>query len=57
MIGIEEVMKNVFVMLFILMIFGYDVFDLLEVVFEFMVDVGIKKGEKIDYVIMCDSEV
>ncbi|WP_426623458.1 type I restriction endonuclease [Leifsonia sp. McL0607] len=36
---------------------GYDVFNPLEVVPEFIADVGIKKGEKIDYAIMRDGEV
>ncbi|TAM68653.1 MAG: restriction endonuclease [Microbacteriaceae bacterium] len=35
----------------------YDVFDPREVVPEFTADVGLKKGEKIDYAIMRDSEV
>lgn len=56
-IGTEEATKNAFVMPFISTILGYDVFDPLEVVPEFTADVGIKKGEKIDYAIMRDAEV
>lgn len=37
---------------FISTILGYDVFNPLEVVPEFIADVGVKKGEKIDYAIM-----
>ena len=53
----EEAAKNAFVMPFISMILGYDVFDPLEVVPEFTADVGIKKGEKVDYAIMRGGEV
>lgn len=56
-IGTEEATKNAFVMPFISTILGYDVFDPLEVVPEFTADVGTKKGEKVDYAIMRDSEV
>lgn len=56
-IGTEEATKNAFVMPFISSILGYDVFDPLEVVPEFTADVGIKKGEKVDYAIMRDGEV
>jgi len=56
-IGTEEATKNAFVMPFISTILGYDVFDPLEVVPEFTADVGIKKGEKVDYAIMHDGEV
>lgn len=48
----EEATKNAFVMPFISTILGYDVFNPLEVVPEFTADVGVKKGEKIDYAIM-----
>jgi predicted type IV restriction endonuclease len=53
----EEAAKNAFVMPFISMILGYDVFDPLEVIPEFTADVGIKKGEKVDYAIMRAGEV
>jgi hypothetical protein len=56
-IGTEEATKNAFVMPFISSILGYDVFDPMEVVPEFTADVGIKRGEKIDYAIMRDGEV
>ena len=35
---------------------GYDVFNPLEVVPEFIADIGIKKGEKVDYAIMKDGQ-
>ena len=53
----EEATKNAFIMPFISTILGYDVFDPLEVVPEFTADVGLKRGEKIDYAIMRDGEV
>ena len=53
----EEAAKNAFVMPFIATVFGYDVFDPREVVPEFTADVGVKKGEKVDYAIMRDNEV
>ena len=56
-IGTEEATKNAFVMPFIATILGYDVFDPLEVIPEFTADVGIKRGEKVDYAIVRDGEV
>ncbi|NUL45558.1 restriction endonuclease [Cellulosimicrobium funkei] len=53
----EEATKNALVMPFISTILGYDVFNPLEVVPEFTADVGIKKGEKIDYAIVHDGEI
>ncbi|WP_394215384.1 type I restriction endonuclease [Brachybacterium vulturis] len=53
----EEATKNAFVMPFIASILGYDVFDPLEVVPEFTADVGVKRGEKVDYAIVRDNEV
>lgn len=53
----EEATKNAFVMPFISSILGYDVFNPLEVVPEFVADVGVKKGEKVDYAIMREGEV
>lgn len=53
----EEATKNAFVMPFISTVLGYDVFDPLEVVPEFTADVGVKRGEKVDYAIMRDGEV
>jgi predicted type IV restriction endonuclease len=46
----EEATKNAFV-LPMLQSLGYDVFDPTEVVPEFIADIGIKKGEKIDFAI------
>ncbi|MEP7219297.1 MAG: type I restriction endonuclease, partial [Bacteroidota bacterium] len=51
----EEATKNAFVLPFIHAL-GYDVFNPLEVVPEFTADVGIKKGEKVDYAIFHDSK-
>ncbi len=53
----EEATKNAFVMPFISTILGYDVFNPAEVVPEFTADVGVKKGEKIDYAIVHDEKV
>jgi predicted type IV restriction endonuclease len=51
----EEATKNAFIMPFI-MALGYDVFNPLEVVPEYVADIGIKKGEKVDYAILKDGE-
>lgn len=51
----EEATKHSLVMPFINML-GYDVFNPLEVVPEFNADLGIKKGEKIDYAIMKNNQ-
>ncbi|MGO4382758.1 type I restriction endonuclease [Specibacter sp. RAF43] len=53
----EEATKNAFIMPFISAVLGYDVFNPLEVVPEFTADVGIKRGEKIDYAIMRDGVI
>ncbi|PWJ53915.1 hypothetical protein CLV98_12031 [Dyadobacter jejuensis] len=50
----EEATKNAFIMPF-LQTLGYDVFNPLEVVPEFICDIGTKKGEKIDYAIFRDG--
>jgi hypothetical protein len=50
----EEATKNAFIMPF-LQTLGYDVFNPLEVVPEFVTDIGTKKGEKIDYAIFKDG--
>jgi hypothetical protein len=47
----EEATKNALIMPFIKLL-GYDVFDPFEVNPEFVADIGIKKGEKVDYAIM-----
>ncbi|MCJ8208477.1 type I restriction endonuclease [Mucilaginibacter sp. RS28] len=51
----EEATKNALIMPFI-QIMGYDVFNPFEVNPEFIADIGIKKGEKVDYAIMRDGE-
>jgi len=51
----EEATKNAFIMPFIQAL-GYDVFNPLEVIPEFTADIGIKKGEKVDYAIMKDDQ-
>jgi hypothetical protein len=52
----EEATKNALVMPFIA-ILGYDIFDPTEVIPEFIADVGIKKGEKVDYAIKKDGKI
>lgn len=52
----EEATKNALVMPFIAAL-GYDVFNPKEVIPEFIADVGMKKGEKVDYAIMHEGEV
>lgn len=52
----EEATKTALVLPFIAAL-GYDVFDPTEVVPEFIADVGIKKGEKVDYAIKRDGEI
>ncbi len=47
----EEATKNAFIMPFIQAL-GYDVFNPVEVVPEYITDLGTKKGEKIDYAIL-----
>jgi len=46
----EEATKNAIVMPF-LRVLGFDVFDPTQVIPEFVADIGLKKGEKIDYAI------
>ncbi|HET9142336.1 type I restriction enzyme HsdR N-terminal domain-containing protein [Actinophytocola sp.] len=53
----EEATKNAFVMPFISTVLGYDVFNPTEVIPEFTADVGLKRGEKIDYAIAHDGQV
>lgn len=50
----EEATKNALIMPFIQLL-GYDVFNPFEVNPEFVADIGIKKGEKVDYAIMKDG--
>lgn len=54
-ISTEEATKNAFIMPFIQSL-GYDVFNPIEVVPEFISDIGLKKGEKIDYAIFRDGK-
>lgn len=51
----EEATKNAFIMPF-LQALGYDVFNPFEVVPEFISDIGLKKGEKIDYAIFKEGK-
>lgn len=51
----EEATKNAFIMPF-LQSLGYDVFNPTEVMPEFISDIGLKKGEKIDYAIFRDGK-
>lgn len=50
----EEATKNGLIMPFINAL-GYDVFNPLEVIPEFVADIGTKKGEKVDYAIIKDG--
>lgn len=51
----EESTKHAFVLPFI-HVLGYDAFNPLEVVPEFTADIGLKKGEKVDYAIFQNGE-
>lgn len=51
----EEATKNAFIMPFIAAL-GYDVFNPLEVTPELNADIGLKKGEKVDYAILKDGK-
>lgn len=51
----EQATKSAFIMPF-LQLLGYDVFSPLEVVPEYTADVGIKKGEKVDFAILRDGQ-
>lgn len=51
----EEATKSALIMPFFQLL-GYDVFNPLEFMPEFTADVGIKKGEKVDYAIMLDGK-
>lgn len=55
MIQTEEATKNAMIMPFI-QILGYNVFDPTEVTPELVADVGIKKGEKVDYAILKEGQ-
>lgn len=51
----EEATKNALILPFFQKL-GYDVFNPLEFTPEFIADVGIKKGEKVDYAIITDDQ-
>ncbi|MEK6967406.1 MAG: type I restriction endonuclease [Nanoarchaeota archaeon] len=55
MIQTEEATKNAFIMPFIGAL-GYNVFDPTEVTPELNADIGLKKGEKVDYAILRDGK-
>ncbi len=55
LIQTEEATKNSMIMPLI-QILGYNVFDPLEVTPELVADVGLKKGEKVDYAILKDGK-
>lgn len=55
MLPTEEATKNALIMPFFQLL-GYDVFNPLEFLPEFTADVGIKKGERVDYAIMLDGQ-
>lgn len=50
----EEATKTALILPFFQLL-GYDVFNPMEVVPEYIADIGIKKGEKIDYALLKDS--
>ncbi|MFA5817378.1 MAG: type I restriction endonuclease [Bacteroidales bacterium] len=51
----EEAAKNAFVLPFLQAI-GYDIFNPGEVIPEYTADIGLKKGEKVDYAILKDGQ-
>ena len=55
-IATEEATKTSFIMPFIKEL-GFDVFDATEVIPEYTADMGIKKGEKVDYAISIDDKI
>lgn len=52
----EEATKNALILPFIHLL-GYDIFDPNDVTPEFIADVGIKKGEKVDYAVKLDGKI
>ena len=52
----EEATKNAIVMPF-LRTLGFDVFDPTQVIPEFVADVGLKKGEKVDYAVKVGDRI
>ena len=55
LIQTEEATKNSMIMPLIQLL-GYNVFDPLEVTPEFVADIGTKKGEKVDYAILLNGK-
>lgn len=53
----EEATKTAFIMPFIGNVLGYDIFNPNEVIPEFTADIGVKKGEKVDYALVLDDQV
>ncbi|MCI1934739.1 MAG: type I restriction endonuclease [Atopobiaceae bacterium] len=53
----EEATKTAFIMPFIGNVLGYDIFNPNEVIPEFTADVGVKKGEKVDYALVLNDQV
>lgn len=51
----EEATKTALIMPFLILL-GYDVFNPLEVIPEYICDIGTKKGEKVDYAIFKDGK-
>nr|DAW55151.1 MAG TPA: hypothetical protein [Caudoviricetes sp.] len=49
----EEATKTAFILPFISTVLGYDIFNPQEVIPEYTADVGVKRGEKVDYAVMC----
>ncbi len=56
-IDTEEATKTAIVLPFISQVLGYDVFDPTEVIPEYTCDVGMKKGEKVDFAIAKNGEI
>lgn len=53
----EEATKTAFILPFISTVLGYDIFNPQEVIPEYTADVGVKRGEKVDYAVMDGGEV
>ena len=52
----EEATKTAFIIPFISTVLGYDVTDPREVIPEYTADIGIKKGEKVDFAIKSGND-
>ena len=53
----EEATKTAFILPFISTVLGYDIFNPQEVIPEYTADVGVKRGEKVDYAVMDGGDV